>query len=405
MKIYFFKIVSALLNLLVVSYVVKEMPQSISEDYLLSLAYVVLAALIVSLGIDTGIERYAYRIQATYSKRGILSGILAVSVLRAVLIYLFALALDVEEVTRITTGSFAFALAFASFLFLSCTALLNGVSQYNESAISHVIRGVMRLSIILIPASAVSLKNLLLFETTAALVATLYCIIYFIRIEQKTTGSKPESSAVLKFLMWNWFARFSLNFISLNTVKIFILQSNHPSALLYAYAVQLTQSLERFLPSKVLAGRYRPQLSILFDKKEFATLTNQFKTLNLYTTIITFFISAAHLVIIPSAFYLVSKPLPGNFVSLILVCAAWLFIINIVYSLNIVSNVLERNYIIFVTSLVTSVFFVGTIWFGENLDPINLLSTLIVSIILYPLIWFLASVQSLRLLCDENKRP
>ncbi|MGV0817243.1 hypothetical protein [Martelella sp. AMO21009] len=387
MKIYFLKSLAALLNFLLISFVVRELPTELAGDYILILGYIVLGALIVGLGIDTGIERYARGLLVTWSRLQLMFMLLAVSLVRTGLLFAFVALANFVHPGLLNVQTYAFALAFFTFFFTTLSSLLNGVLLYMASAISNLIRAVLRFLIFILPMSVLSLNSMLTVEVFSAGCAAFYCIIVLMRRPIDISSTAPQSRIVLKFLGWNYLSRLFLNLVSLNTVKILVLRSNHPNAVLFAYAIQLTESAEKFLPSVVLAGQYRPALSKAFDEGAFDHLRQRLRNLTRKSLISSALMSLLQLAAIPIAFLLLQGKSPADFWPLIALCAAWLFVVNFKFSLNIVSNVIEANHIQLFASFAIAVGFFAVVWANSITNPFSLMLWMLLWNLSYPAIW------------------
>ena len=391
MNIYILKFVAAFTNVVVISFVVSYFPNSISSDYMLVLAYTVLGLIIVGIGVELSIERYAATVLARFSKIQLTLLIITVSLLRTILLLAINKALDSVFSVGIEANTVTILFVFSTCLFLTLAALLNGVYMYIESATANVVRGFLRLAVTALPLANVTLPLLLGVEIVAAMVATAYCLLKF--RAHKNNGDEPITpfKVIITFMLWNWVARLTSNLSALNTVKILILRSNEPSAVLVAYILQLAQSVENFLPSKVLAGRYRPALARLYDKRQLKILKNELVLLARNNIILSATISLGYIVVVVVIFHFFMANSPANFYYTVLVCSALIFILNAINSLNILSNVIEESHVIFVSSLMMGFCFItGILIFPKN-NSYQLITTLFVSTLAYFPIWFFMS--------------
>ncbi|AQZ51042.1 hypothetical protein [Martelella mediterranea] len=387
MKIYILKSLAALLNFLLISFVVRELPNDLAGDYILILGYIVLGALIVGLGIDTGVERYARRLLVAWSRLQLMLAILAISVVRTGLLFAFVALANFVHPGLLNVEGYAFALAFFTFWFTTLSSVLNGVLLYMASAISNLIRAALRFLIFVLPMSALSLDAMLTVELFSAGCAALYSVVVFMQRPIEISSTVPASRTVFRFLGWNYLSRLFLNLVSLNTVKILVLRSNHPNAVLFAYAIQLTESAEKFLPSVVLAGQYRPALSKAFDEGAFDHLRRRLRNLGLKSLASSSLMSLLQLAALPLAFILLQDENPAGFWPLIALCAAWLFVANFKFSLNIVSNVIEANHIQLFASFAIAVIFFGGVWANTITKPFSLMLWMLLCNLCYPFIW------------------
>lgn len=402
MKLYVLKSLAALLNFLLISFVVRLLPESLAGEYLLVLGYIVLGALIVGFGIDTGVERYARRLLIRWSRLRFMLLVLGASLLRTGALFGFVSAANLLSPGFIEVGLQAYVLAFVTFLFTTLTAVLNGVLRYTASAISNLVRAPLRFLIFAVPVETLTLETMLAVEVLSACCGTLYCAVAFFRGRIDISGTVPEPRVVAGFLGWNYLSRLFLNLISLNTAKILILRSNHPDAVLYAYAIQLTEAVERFLPSIVLAGRYRPELSRAYDEQAFGTLKQRLRRLGRYSLLSAAVMAVLHLAVIPLAFIILQNEDPGPYWPLIAICGIWLFVTNIKFSLNIVSNVIEANYIQFLASLMLTIAFFSVFAVFAISDPVTILLILTAAMCVYPLIWLAFAIRHLRALAQRT---
>ena len=398
MKIYVLKLTAALLNLIIVSYIVRYLPNSLSEQYLLSLAYIVLGSLLFGLGIDTALERYVSRMTSRWRKSVVASVVILSSVMRILLLITGVFILESYFPNAIKITPVVLLLAFTTFLFTSCSSLLNGVFRYTEAAFSNVLRALLRFAIVLLPIEIISLDRLLEIEIASCLLSASFCLVVFARqnFNNSPVGTAPFGSVIARFMGWNWAGRLLLNLLSLNTVKILVLRSGHPHAVLIAYIIQLTEAVERFLPSLVLAGKYRPLLARDFDEGRTANLTLQLRSLGVKSAAFAAAISVCHLALLPVALFYIQGADPWAFQALIILCASWLFINNLKFSVNTVSNVLERNHVPFWASLILCALYFGGMMFFDITSPVGIFSLLAVLTVCYPVLWFWMSYQYLR---------
>ena len=390
-KIYSLKLITAFLNLILVSYVVRELPTQLSAQYLLALAYVGLGALVVGLGIDTALERYGLRTLKRWSKNMLAGFILILSTLRLALlaggVYLsylfFADSIELAHLTLV--------LAFTTILHTSFSNLLNGVLLYTHSAVSNILKAIVRFGIIILPEETLALDTLLYVEITATLLSAIFALAVFKVHELESANDDPDYNVMAKFMGWNWIASLMLNLMSLNTLKILILRSGHPDSVIIAYGIQLTEAVERFLPSLVLAGKYRPSLARDFDSGKTADLMVRLRFLGARSTAISAAIAIAQLILLPLAFLFIQNVDPKEFFLLVGLCGIWLFVSNINLSLNIVSNILEASHIPFLVSLLLCVlFFCGLLRFNIT-SPVEMFSFLAFFTALYPIVWLVLS--------------
>ena len=386
-KIYALKLIAAALNLILVSYIVRDLPDTLSEQYLLALAYIVLGSLICGLGVDTALERYALRILAQWPKTIVASTVVFLSGVRVALLVGGLLLLDIAYPDALKVHNETLGLAFATFLFTSFSSLLNGVLLYTQSAASNVLRATSRFMILFLPLGAASLENLLRVEIFAALLSALFCLSVFLRHELKSTSKIARYDVVLRFMGWNWAARLLLNLLSLNTVKILVLRSGHPYAVLIAYTIQLTEAVERFLPSLVLAGKYRPTLAKDFDDGRLNDLSTKLRALGVKSLSIGAAISIAQLALLPLALIYIQNSKPNEFLTLIILCGGWLFLNNIKFSVNTVSNIIEANHIPFWASGVLCIVFFAGLKLLYISSPVGIFAYLVLLTLCYPFFW------------------
>ena len=200
----------------------------------------------------------------------------------------------------------------------------------------------------------------------------------------------------LKFMSWNWLARLTSNLSALNTVKILVLRSDDVNAVLVAYIIQLAQSVERFLPSKVLAGRYRPALAQLYDKNELTVLKKEMLSLSKINIAISAAISASFIIFVALVFYFYMPDEPANFYFIVIICSGSLFLLNGINSVNIFSNVTEESQIMFLSSLIMGLCFITTVLLFDFSDSGKVLTTLLFSALCYFPVWFFLSRHTLR---------
>lgn len=382
---------AALTNVVVISFVVSYFPNSISSDYMLVLAYTVLGLIIVGIGVELSIERYATAVLARFSKIQLTLLIITVSLLRTILLIAINNTLDSVFSVGIEADALTILFVFSTCLFLTLAALLNGVYMYIESATANVIRGSLRLAVTALPLANVTLPLLLGVEIVAAMVATAYCLLKFRAHKNNGDETITPFKVIITFMLWNWVARLTSNLSALNTVKILVLRSNEPSAVLVAYILQLAQSVENFLPSKVLAGRYRPALARLYDTRQLKILKNQLVLLARNNVIISTAISLGYIVLVVVIFHSFMANRPANFYFTVLVCSALIFILNAINSLNILSNVIEESRVIFVSSLMMGLCFIAGVSLLPHDNSHELLTTLLVSTLAYFPVWFVMS--------------
>jgi len=386
-KIYALKLIAAALNLILISYIVRELPNSLTEQYLLALAYIGLASLVVGLGVDTTLERYALRLLSQWPESILVSVVALSSCVRMALLISGLVILDAVFPNTIEVNSESLVLALATFLFTSFSSLLNGVLLYTESAGSNVLRAVARFMILFLPADAVSLENLLKVEIFASLISALFCLSVFLSYKPKGTAKLVQSDIVVKFMGWNWAARLLLNLLSLNTLKILVLRSGHPYAVLIAYIIQLTEAVEKFLPSLVLAGKYRPSLAKKYDEGRLKDLSTNLRALGFKSFAIGAAIALAQLAFLPAALFYLQNANPREFLALIFLCGGWLFLNNIKFSINAISNILEINHIPFWASGILCVLFFSGLRLLSITSPVSIFSYLALLTLSYPLLW------------------
>ena len=396
MNIYVLRSVAALLNFVLISFVVRAMPETLAGEYLLVLGYIVWGALIVGFGVDTGLERYASRFMSMCSMLRMLCIIFGISVLRSVLLLVFVATLNQMRPELIEVSMAAYCFAFFSFFFMTLTSLLNGILQFTASAVSNLVKATLRFTMFAIPLELISLNSLLTVEIVSSSCAAMYCIFIFARSKPARTSEMPAFQATISFFGWNYLSRLFLNIVSLNTIKVIILRSNHPNALIYAYAIQLTEAVERFLPSLVLAGKYRPELSNAFDTKAFEQLKRRIRVLGRLSAVSALGAAVLHLAVIPIAFVVFQSWSTEGHWPLFVICSTWLFIVNIKYCLNILSNVIEANYIQFAASMMLSIVFFATFGLNSTSQPLQALLTLTIVMALYPFVWFVFAYHRLR---------
>ena len=387
LNIYILKFVAATTNIFVISYAVGYFPSSLSSDYMLSLAYTVLGTIVVGVGIDVCLERYAVRVLTHISKFKLTGLIVVISLIRcSVLIavneIVNALYTPVIE-TTLTSVSFV----FCTCLFLTFAATLNGVHMYLSSAIANVVRGLCRLPILLVPLADLTLPLLISIEVAATLAATTYCLSQFRRYKSDRCQPPMDLGQTLKFMSWNWLARLASNLSALNTVKILVLRSDDVNAVFVAYIIQLAQSVERFLPSKVLAGRYRPALAQLYDRNELTVLRREMLSLSRINTAISAAISASFIIFVALVFYFYMPDKPANFYFIVIICSGSLFLLNGINSVNIFSNVTEESQIIFLSSLIMGLCFITTVLLFDVNNSERVLTTLFFSALCYFPVW------------------
>jgi hypothetical protein len=244
-----------------------------------------------------------------------------------------------------------------------------------------------RFMILFLPADAVSLENLLKVEIFASLMGGLFCLSMFLSYELKTTDKILQRNVVVKFMGWNWAARLLLNLLSLNTLKILVLRSGHPYSVLIAYMIQLTEAIEKFLPSLVLAGKYRPSLAKDYDEGRLKDLSTRLRALGFKSFATGAAIALAQLAFLPAALFYLQNANPSDFLVLIFLCGGWLFLNNIKFSINTISNILEINHIPFWASGILCLLFFPGIQLFSITSPVGVFSYLALLTLSYPLLW------------------
>lgn len=395
MNIYILKFVAAMTNIFIISYVVAYLPNALSSDYMLVLAYTVLGTIIAGLGVEVSIERYATALLVQTSKLHLVLLIAFISLVRTVFLLVINEAINTWYTPLIEPDLITVSFVFCSCFFLTLAATLNGVYMYISSATANVIRGVSRLPIAVLPVTKITLPLLLSIEVAAAIIAAVYCLSRFISYKPDKDGLTTPIRAIMNFMAWNWIARLTSNLSALNTVKILVLRSDESLAVMVAYIIQLAQSVENFSPSKVLAGRYRPALARLYDKGQLKLLRDELAKLARYNIAISIVIFLGFTLCVTFVFYQFMPEKPENFFLIISTCAAVVFILNAINSLNIVSNVIEESYTIFLSSLVMGLCFITGILFYGNNKPYEILCTLFLSTLIYFPVWF--SISRFRL--------
>lgn len=396
MNIYILKFLAAITNIFVISYAVGYFPSSLSSDYMLALAYTILGLIVVGLGIEVSIERYATRVLTHISKLELTLLIFAISFFRTVVLLTINEAVNTWLSPLIETNLFTTLFVFCTCLFLTIAATLNGVHMYVSSATANVIRGICRLPIALIPVAGATLPLLLSIEIGATLIATTYCLTRLRGYRPNHARPIKRPKEILKFMSWNWIARLTSNLSALNTVKILVLRSDDVNAVLVAYIIQLAQSVERFLPSKVLAGRYRPALASLYDNSQLELLRQEILTLSRNNIVFSAAIAVCFIFLVIFVFNFYMPEMPTNFCLIVFVSSANLFLLNGINSLNIFSNITEESRTIFVSSFVMGLFFItGALFFGKN-NPTEIMVTLLLSTLTYFPVWFFASWNTVK---------
>jgi len=395
-NIYILKFVAAITNIFVISYAVGYFPSSLSSDYMLSLAYTILGTIIVGVGIDVSLERYAVRVLTHISKFKLAVLIIVISLIRCSVVIALNEIVNAFYTPVIKTTLTSVSFVFCTCLFLTFAATLNGVYMYLSSATANVIRGLGRLPILLVPVANLTLPLLISIEVAATLVATTYCLSQFRNYKSDQSQPPMHFRRTLKFMSWNWLARLTSNLSALNTVKILVLRSDDVNAVLVAYIIQLAQSVERFFPSKVLAGRYRPALAQLYDKNELTVLKKEILSLSKINIAISVAISASFIIFVALVFYFYMPDKPANFYFMVIICSGSLFLLNGIDSLNIFSNVTEESQTIFLSSLIMGLCFITTVLLFDVSDSGRVLTTLFLSALCYFPVWFFLSRLTLR---------
>ena len=405
MNIYILKFVAAMTNIFVISYVVAYLPNALSADYMLVLAYTVLGTIVVGFGVEVSIERYATALLVRTSKLHLVLLIAVISLVRTVLLLVINEAINAWYTPLIEPDLITVSFVFSSCFFLTLAATLNGVYMYISSATANVIRGVSRLPIAVLPVTKITLPLLLSIEVAAATIAAGYCLSRFIHYRPDKVRLNTPMRTIINFMAWNWIARLTSNLSALNTVKILVLRSDDSSAVMVAYIIQLAQSVENFSPSKVLAGRYRPALARLYDRGEVKLLRDELAKLAQYNIAISIVIFLGFTLCVTFVFYQFMPEKPANFFLIISTCAAIIFILNAINSLNIVSNVIEESHTIFLSSLVMGLCFIaGVLIYGSN-KPDKVLCTLFLSTLIYFPVWFSMSRFKLSKALNTREGP
>lgn len=405
MNIYILKFVAAMTNIFVISYVVAYLPNALSSDYMLVLAYTVLGTIIAGFGVEVSIERYATTLLVRASKLRLVLLIVFISLVRTVLLLGINEAINTWYMPLIEPDLITVSFVFCSCFFLTLAATLNGVYMYISSATANVIRGVSRLPIAILPVTKITLPLLLSIEVAAAIIAAGYCLSQFTSYKPDKDGLTTPMHTVINFMAWNWIARLTSNLSALNTVKILVLRSDESSAVMAAYIIQLAQSVENFSPSKVLAGRYRPALAKLYDKGQVNVLRGELAKLARYNIAISIVIFLGFTLCVTFVFYQFMPEKPENFFLVISTCGAVIFILNAINSLNIVSNVIEESYTIFLSSLIMGLCFITGIVFYGSSKPDEILCTLFLSSLIYFPVWFSRSQSKLSKTLSAREGP